>query len=673
MTGEDYITIKTKLYNVNTDYILVFVDGRYTRNWEYKTNGSVVLKDTPQTSYEVYILKPLDYNSQDMTVRGTGDSFSFNNMRLNPYAKAAGHRLIDTKMFASNADIQFISKQIKKLAIFKQSMNFWKTFLRGNKNTTNPTSMLHFTMDKLLQDGSFDVYPYSNSKPRIEVKTPTRYICNVDDGSIVYYIQNNNTITTDIEGESIYYYLIDDAIYSDSDGTNIAFRINGYEVLSAEENNIVYKLKLIGKQYIETPTRYICDIDDRSIVLYIQNNNTITTDIYGENIVYYLTNDAIYSDVNTSELVYNVQNDTILSLDGELAYYIVYDGKPINTLENKFNRHATMLFDNNGLLINPYSINWGETEFLVPQITNRLTAVCLNGGYPALVGDLIKTNQNQLLTAQASILDDISISKLSMSAIEHLDITEEVLRNPYTYDTNLLETVGITDYIYQKVSDEAYETLYSNAEEFIPENVFAFVNGKKVYKDDIEINIEKSCYVIHNEDKYTNSRTKIAKLGDLTENDFIMLMEHDINPISDVEGDSNVLFVEDEILIDKLENFTEKTDIIQNIINSKECIVFQYNPEDLDSIIEEKHPSSRFFNLPEVGYTKDNILAFKNGVRTTDYYIFGDKIAFKEEDVIDTIEIYAFKKYDYLFIDENKYNKNCYDFTIKNIKRSIFF
>ena len=260
-----------------------------------------------------------------------------------------------------------------------------------------------------------------------------------------------------------------------------------------------------------------------------------------------------------------------------------------------------------------------------------------------------------------------------MKKIEGLDITEEVLRDPYTYRTDLLETIGVTDYIYQKISDEAYDTLYSNNEEFIPENVFAFVNGKKVYKDDLETNIEKTCYIIHNEDKYTNSRTKIAKLGELTEDDIIMLMEYNLDEISDVKGDSGVLYVENETLINKLENFTERTNVIQNVTNGKECIVFQYNQEDLDAIIEEKHPSSRFFTLPDVGYTKDNILTFKNGIRTTDYYIVGDKIAFNDNGAIDTIEIYVFKKYDYLFIDDNKYNKNCYDFTIKNIKRSIFF
>ena len=200
-----------------------------------------------------------------------------------------------------------------------------------------------------------------------------------------------------------------------------------------------------------------------------------------------------------------------------------------------------------------------------------------------------------------------------------------------------------------------------------------FVNGKKVYKDDLEINIENNCYIIHNEDKYTNTRMFTADLGSLTENDIIMMKEHDFLAVGSTNSESDVLFVENEILFDDIEDFTQKTDVIYKVANSKECIVYQYNPDDLDAIIEEKLPTSKNFTLPEVGYTKNNILLFKNGIKSTDYSIAGDVLKLTGDDIVDTIEIYVFKKLDYLFVDDNKYNQNCYNFIVKNIKRSIFF
>lgn len=524
MTGEDPITIKTKLYNINEDYILVFVDGLYTRNWKYRTNGSIVLNDKPKQSYEVYILKPYDYNSQDMVVRGSS-SFTFNNMRLNPYIKGGETNIINHNMLITSTDLLFVEREIKMLSQLKQDMSFLRKYIVNNLDA-KPNIMLHYTMDRLMRDGTFDVFPYAS-----------------------------NELTPEMEEE--------------------------------------------------------------------------------------------------------------LPADGNMNYIL--------KLESKFNRYATMLFDNEGLLINPMSISWGVPEFSIPQLTKRITAVCLNGGQPAIVGDFINTNQVQLLVGETNILNEISLTKLDMEVIENIDILQDVVRDPNTYETGLMEEIGTTDYIYNKISDVAQNTLYAPEDEFIPENIFMFVNGKKVFKDDLEINEENKCYIIHNEDKYTNSRWFTNELGNLTENDIIMMMGHNFSAIGNTDSESDALYVKDEILIDDMEDFTQRTDVIHKIENSKECVVFQYNADDLFYTIEEKLPSSRNFILPEVGYMKDNILVFKNGIKTTDYSINGDVLKLNGDDIIDTVEIYVFKKLDYLFVDDNKYNQNCYNFIVKNIKRSIFF
>ena len=332
MTGEDLITIKTKLYNVNEDYILVFVDGLYTRNWKYRTNGSIVLNDKPKQSYEVYILKPYDYNSQDMIVRGS-NAFTFNNMRLNPYIRGGETNIINHNMLITSTDLLFVEREIKMLSQLKHDMAFLKQYFIDN-NYAKPNIMLHYTMDRLLRDGTFDIFPYASNKLNIEL-----------------------------------------------DETN-------------------------------------------------QQPNPDTT--------------------------------------------------YISKLESKFNQNATMLFDEEGLIINPMSISWGAPEFKIPQFTDKITAVCLNGMQPAIVGDFINTNQVPLLVGMADILDEISLTKLETSIIEDIDITQDVVVDPNSYDTEAIENIGTKDYVYSKISDEIQNALYANEDEFIPENVFMFVNGKKV-------------------------------------------------------------------------------------------------------------------------------------------------------------------------------------------------
>ena len=65
LTGDSILTAKKSEFFVNPDYIVVFVDGLYNTNFEYKTNGTIVLYETPKYSFEAFLLKPLSYNKPD--------------------------------------------------------------------------------------------------------------------------------------------------------------------------------------------------------------------------------------------------------------------------------------------------------------------------------------------------------------------------------------------------------------------------------------------------------------------------------------------------------------------------------------------------------------------------------------------------------------------------------
>lgn len=734
MTGEDLITIKTKLYNVNEDYILVFVDGLYTRNWKYRTNGSIVLNDKPKQSYEVYILKPYDYNSQDMIVRGS-NAFTFNNMRLNPYIRGGETNIINHNMLITSTDLLFVEREIKMLSQLKHDMAFLKQYFIDN-NYAKPNIMLHYTMDRLLRDGTFDIFPYASNKlsPEFEdifddiIKDENTIISQIstskasilsevflseDETSLIENLDITNNVVIDpytYETDMIENINMNDYIYQKSVISNTSqeeFLVGQINILnevstSETEKEIVEDLDITNNVVINPITYETSSIEEIGVTDYVYNNkSSITTNPENQNKILIenlnITNEISLSESETEfiaelDITNNiVVDDTTYETKpietvgiNDYAYQMVKDTPQqpsindtnktyITTLESKFNRYATMLFDDAGLLINPMSITWGVPEFSLPQLTNRLTTVCLNGKQPAIIGEIINTNQAPSLVGQTTILDEISLNDVDTRVIEQIDITQDVLIDPHTYETGLIESIGTTDYIYHKISEELCATMYSNEDEFIKENIFAFVNGKKVYHEDIEINVNDLCYMISNFDKYNSSRMKVVELGSLTEDDLFMFKNHSLSTVASATGTDDIIYIEDEVLTSSYDYFNQNTEVAYKENSGKECIVFQYNPDDLDAIIEEKLPTSRNFILPEVGYTKNNILLFKNGIKSTDYSITGDILKLTGDDIVDTIEIYVFKKLDYLFVDDNKYNQKCYNFIVKNIKRSIFF
>lgn len=520
-TGNDDVSILNNNYYIDPKYILVFVDGLYNNTWKY-VDGQVILKEPPKEYSEVYILNSYDYNSQDIIKKGINNiPFTFNNMRLNPYVNSCQTNLIDNNICISDTDLLFLNRQIDNYHILRQSIDSWNQYIRST-NDAYTNILLHFTHDRLLRDGTFDVYQYATS----------------------------------------------------------------------------------------------------SIV----------------------------------------DNDTI-------------QGTPVDYLESKFNKLSTMMFNNNGNLINPNDINWSITSFKIPQNTNEITTVCLNSTRPAIISEVKKINFDSTLTSNANILLNVSQSKDISNVLDTLSVNDSVIQDPYTYDTELLSNIGNTDRLYYKKSKTSYENaIYVDEDEFISDNIFLFINGIKVYKDDIVIDTENKIYNILNFDDYISSKNIIDHLESLTENDLCLSVNNKFVCIGDIISDDIIYNINeyDELSNVSLNNNTSLSQVIKQNIESNECVIFQYNKDDLDAIIEQKNPTSKFFTLPSVGYNKNNILVFVNGLYTKKYYIEGNMIVFNEN-ILNTVEIYVFKKYDYLHIDTNKYNNNYNNFIVKNIKRSLFF
>ena len=306
--------------------------------------------------------------------------------------------------------------------------------------------------------------------------------------------------------------------------------------------------------------------------------------------------------------------ESILSEDNEIVESLIGD-VPVWYTESKLNKYATMIFDDRGLIVNPNSIIWGYTEFKIPQITKSLTFVCLNPNKPAIIGEM-------------------------------------------------------------NVEDK---TFIPNEDEFFDKTVMLFLNGKKVFVKEGDESI--SHFLVLNNgyellddfENYKITRSEFAVLGELIEeNSIIEYPARQYTALKIIHEENDVYILENNnTIVEDVSDLTEKSIVVYGNENAKECVVFQYNPYDLDAIVQEYKPQSRMFYLPHKQYESRNLLVFVNGYRTTNYEIAGDVLVLPE--LPTTLEVYVFKPYDYLYVDENKYDSRSFDFITKNIKRSIFF
>ena len=95
-----YLSVYEKHIWINPEFILVFIDGKYSKNWECVNSVLLINPDSlPEKSIEIYLLQNFDYNLQDSTYVYKSESetgFTFNNLRLNQFIE---HHLNSTERF----------------------------------------------------------------------------------------------------------------------------------------------------------------------------------------------------------------------------------------------------------------------------------------------------------------------------------------------------------------------------------------------------------------------------------------------------------------------------------------------------------------------------------------------------------------------------------------------
>ena len=376
-----------------------------------------------------------------------------------------------------------------------------------------------------------------------------------------------------------------------------------------------YNWNLLRTNILQTDVNYIKQTSINSVP-----EQTIMPHYTMDNMLY-------IGDYNHSDIGYQNEDEDSLT-----EYLYVDNEVPVFYAESRLNKYSTMVFDDSGCLINPNDIHWGLMRFVAPQNTKSITVVSLDSFKPAIVGDMVYN------------------------------------KNSYSY--------------------------YVDEDDFIRNNIMLFVNGKKAFvkytvdsngnqlQDNISyFKIGDNVYTLTNTGFINDGNEKLKiiyrSLGSLCENNYIVDDTGDFNNISIFEGDDNV-YIQEEVLgehkhsLSILEELTEDSIVLSGDSSVKTCVVFQYNPKDLDALIQEYQPKQKMFELPHGNYEKRNILVFVNGYQTTNYTC-EKNIIVVHSDNIETLEIYVFKPYDYLYVDENKYNNNYYDFTVKNIKQNMFF
>lgn len=269
------------------------------------------------------------------------------------------------------------------------------------------------------------------------------------------------------------------------------------------------------------------------------------------------------------------------------------------------NRESSILFDDSGYLIDPENIRWGITEFKEKQNTSKITTVILNPSH-------ISTNS----TMKKSSFQPLELKESDMASLLYEDYTNYKELREYTNNNSILSELSITqlkeltskDYVneFDENLTSEFITFTPNTGEFIPENELIFIDNKKVYP---------TCYT-KTTDSYVFNTTLLDE----------QKLEYNID-------------------------------------------IYEYDSDDIESIIQIESCSTRFITLPRIGILKQNLLVFRSGLQTSDYYISGDNLCFNTSVNNEHIEIYIFKPYDYLFITESFYNKEYNSFIPKNIKR----
>lgn len=345
-----------------------------------------------------------------------------------------------------------------------------------------------------------------------------------------------------------------------------------------------------------------------------------------------------------------------------------FEDLPIEHAERELNKFSTMLFDDSGQLINPNSIDWAHTAFNNIQMTDKLTSIVLNSEKPALIGELSTSSYFTTRMSEVSTDDGIMVSADEEEQIAEMSVSSYAVNDieNLTMDTISEMAVG-TEVYYKEEAFEGVPHFVPSDDDFIEQHELVFVNGKKMFTSDYVIS--NGAYFVYgfnpDESASTPINMQIATLNEdaiAFEEGYVQAPMYGLTEDSEIYNDKNILA--------SIGDMTEEDYIYINyILPRNEIIVFQYNPKDLDGVITIENSTNRFYNLPKEGYLFNNILMFKNGLLSKDYYLAGNQIVLNSLEEKDKVEIYIFKSFDYLVTSETSHNKLQKDFVLSNIKR----
>lgn len=466
---------------------------------------------------------------------------------------------------------------------------------------------------------------------------------------------------------------------------------------------------------------------------------------------------TITSTYNTITITFKSDAENINSVRSYLSNCYIYTrqvdtktkGDKIYYLESGFNKLATLAFDNNGYLISPDGIDWSCMQFYFPLISypssyssfensinyinNRLPKINnatisilpLHNSFPSIVDEVydIALNKEKIMNLRLNDFIDIDddYQRIGSNIDDNGDYIENTgLKNnskvpiiPTLLDKSSWYKLSNNSYIYwiEPKTEENMDKMKLIADEddaIDSEEVFVFINGIKIFEEDLEINLGRHMYTINNFSKYKRERFKIIynyKLDDIEKlldtkdsidnyykklyidenNKFTFTPTTDIVTVDDDSWEDNIKVISTTDITK-----TTRLVVLANREIANEIVVFNYKIDDIEYIIKDNvitypndMPSNtiiktkdkqKIYTFP--GYKdydlKRYVMVFVNGLRNTNYTITEDStlIFNKKLSASDRLEIYVFKKFDYNwhnYIKYNQYNNNRF-FYAHNLK-----
>lgn len=185
-----------------------------------------------------------------------------------------------------------------------------------------------------------------------------KYTTDEEGLNVIYYV-HENTVTTDEEGLNVIYYIHDDTLVE----KEILYYIKDNIITSDEENKlIVYYIfnnnviNLVEQRfYIQEPLDTVTsDRNGKNIIYYIQKNNELTSDKEGNNVIYYIQSTTVTEDKAGQNVVYYVIDDTLKTYT--IIYYIQEDNTITTDEEGliiRYKRYDNQIIqDNSPIIIN---------------------------------------------------------------------------------------------------------------------------------------------------------------------------------------------------------------------------------------------------------------------------------------------------------------------------------